>query len=390
VVFHTRWAMSYLRGPLTRNQVQQLAGQQPAAPEPVATPRGVSAPPPQPKSTHSEVPPQLPSSVKQVYWPVQVSLKKAVAALARDRGMAVRSKGELEGTLVYHPSLLGLAGLRFAHAKSRQTHEEDVAYLLPMEEEGYVLDWAEGKVQLEADDLDRAPESGASFAPLPADLGASKRHTELASEFSDYLYYNSSFTLWYNPHLKLYSGIGEKEEAFQRRCRKGVEEARDAEAEKLEAKYKRELERLKDKLRREERELEEDQIEHSARKEEELLSGVESVFGLLTGSRSSRRLSTASRKRRMTRQAKADVKESEEAIDDLEEQIEALAEEAKADLEELDAKWRDLIDDVEEVEVRPRRADVRVDLFALAWLPHWELEMGEQVLSLPAFETQSA
>ncbi len=388
VVFSTRWAMSYLRGPLTRSQVQQLAGQQPVASEPVATPRGATVPPPQaePVSTRNEVPPQLPSTVKQVYWPVQVSLKKAVANLARAQGLAVRAKGDTEGALAYHPSLVGLAGLRFAHTKSRQTHEEDVAYLLPVEEDGYVLDWAEGKVRIEADDLERTPERGATFAPLPTDLGASKRYTELASEFSDYLYYNSSLILRYNPHLKLYSEMGESVEAFQRRCRRGAEEARDAEAEKLESKYKRELDSLKNKLQREKRELKEDKIEHSARKEEELLSGVESVFGLLTGSRRSSRLSSASRKRRMTRQAKADVKESEEVIKELEKEIEALEEEAKADLEELDAKWRELIDEVEEVEVRPRRADVRVELFALAWLPYWELSVGKQVLSVPAFE----
>jgi len=401
VVFQTRWAMSYLRGPLTRQQVQQLAGEQPAAPEAAATvaeagatsQRAAAPTPPQTTGLelpYSQVPPQLPSTVKQVYWPVQVPLKKAMAELARDRGLAVRTKGEPEGYLVYHPALVGLAGLRFAHTQSRQTHAEDVAYLLPVVGEGYVLNWAESRVEIEAGDLEQKPESGALFAQLPADLGASKRYTELESEFNDYLYYNSSATLRYNPHLKLYSEMGESEEAFQRRCRKGAEEARDAEAKKLAAKYKGEQGRLEEKLRREERELEEDKSVHDARKQEELLSGAESVFGLLTGKRSSRRLSSASTKRRMTQQAKARVKESEAVIEELEEQIEALEQEAKAELEELDAKWRELIDDVEEVEVRPRRTDVRVDLFALAWLPHWELQIGEQMLSLPAFEKHPA
>ena len=402
VVFHTRWAMSYLRGPLTRNQVQQLAGQQPVAPAPAATPAAArvtpprtpapTPPPPKPgaESPYSQVPPQLPSTVTQAYWPVQMSLKKAVAELARDRGLAVRSKAGQEGYLVYHPALLGLAKLRFAHTKSRQSHAEDVAYLLPVEGEDYAVDWAEGKVQMEAGDLDRNPERGASFADLPTELGASKRHTVLKDEFGDYLYYNSSVALRYNPHLKLYSEMGESEEAFQRRCRREAEKARNAEAKKLAAKHKRELDRLEDKLQREERELEDDKIDHDSRKQEELLSGVESVFGLITGSRSSRRLSSASRKRRMTRQAKADVKESEEVIDELEEQIEELEQEAKTELEELDAKWRELIDEVEDVEVRPRRADVRIDLFALAWLPHWELRIGEQVLSMPAFKYEPA
>jgi len=92
----------------------------------------------------------------------------------------------------------------------------------------------------------------------------------------------------------------------------------------------------------------------------------------------------------MTRQAKADVKESEETIKELKEQISKVKQDARAELEELDAKWREQIDEVEEIEVRPRRADVRIELFALAWLPYWELRIGDQALSMPAFESASA
>jgi hypothetical protein len=87
----------------------------------------------------------------------------------------------------------------------------------------------------------------------------------------------------------------------------------------------------------------------------------------------------------MTRQAKADIEESEEVIEELEAEIDELEEEAKRETDELSEKWAALIDEVEEVEVRPRRADVRLNLFALAWIPRWEVMLGEQVLSIPAF-----
>jgi hypothetical protein len=398
VVFHTRWAMSFLRGPLTRPQVQQLVGAAapPAAshavpgapvPEPVATRPAPPQPEPAvPDLPYSQIPPQLPSSVKQVFLPTRVSLRAALSDLARDRQWAARSGREEEGILVYQPVLAGAAKLRFAHTKSRQTHSQDVAYLLTLE--GEVTDWSQAQVELETRGLESSPDSGAYFAELPSELGDSKRYTALKKEFNDYLYYNSSVALWYNPHLKLYSEFGETPEAFQRRCRVAAKEGLDAEAEKVKDKYERMLDRLEDKLQREERELEEDKIEHSARKQEELLSGVESVFGLFSGRRSSRRLSTASRKRRMTRQAKADIEESEEVIEELEKEIEELEQEAKEEIEELTEKWLRLIDEVEEVEVRPRRADVQINLFALGWLPHWEVRAGDQVYSIPAFEVE--
>jgi hypothetical protein len=253
-----------------------------------------------------------------------------------------------------------------------------------------MVDWSEGKVKLEASDLGRKAESGAFFAELPSDLGSAKRHTALKKEFEDYLYYNSSLILWHNPHLELFSEPGESDTAFQRRCRKAGEEALEADVDKLKAKYKRELDRLEDRLRREERELEEDKVEHDARKQEELLSGVESVFGLISGRRSSSRLSSASRRRRMTRQAKADIEESEEVIEDLQAEIEELEKEAEREVEELTEKWGELAEEVEEVEVRPRRADVRLNVFALAWLPRWEVVVGGERWSMPATEVEPA
>lgn len=398
VVFHTRWAMSYLRGPLTRPQVQQLVGASAAPVAPAVAPSGPVSEPvvarparPQPEPEvpdlpYGQIPPQLPSSVKQAFLPTRVSLRAALSDLARDQQWAARSGLDQEGVLVYRPVLTGAARLRFAHTKSRQTHTEEVAYLLPLE--GDIADWSQAQVQLETRDLEPSPDSGAYFAELPSELGDSRRYTALKKEFNDYLYYNSSISLLYNPHFELYSEIGENPEAFQRRCRVAAKEGLDAEAEKVKDKYERVLDRLEDKLQREERELEEDKIEHSARKQEELLSGVESVFGLFSGRKSSRRLSTASRKRRMTRQAKADIEESEEVIEDLEREIEELEQEAKEELEELTEKWFQLIDEVEEVEVRPRRTDVQINLFALGWLPHWEVRAGDQVFSVPAFEVE--
>ncbi len=406
VVFSTRWAMSYLRGPMTRTQVQELIGEPPgpAADAPalpsVAPVRAAPVPGPvstaparprkatEPALAYLRVPPQLPSAVKQVFLPAQIPLETALREMARDRSWSVRSVEEQEGYLVYEPALAGLARLRFPHTQSRQTHTEDVAYLLPVR--GDAVEWVGAKVHLESGDLDSTPQAQAYFSDLPSLLGDARSLGSLQGEFEDYLYYNSSIILWYNPHLKLYSQAGETDKAFQRRCRQAAKEAYDAEVKKLTAKYKGKLDRLEAQLRREERELEGDRIEFDARKEEELLSGAESLISLFAGRKSSRRLSTASRKRRMTRQAKADIKESERVIDELEGQIEALESEAKLEAEELSRKWNELLDEVEEVQVRPRRADVQLKLFALAWIPRWEVVVAGQALTMPAYEVEPA
>ncbi len=391
VVFHTRWAMSYLRGPLTRTQVQQLAGEQPSAPAveptPAAPPPRAPQPPP-PDLPYNKVPPQLPSTVKQVFLPARISLQDALDELAREQSWSLRSGADQEGYLVYEPALLGLARLHFPHTKSHQTHTENLAYLLSQTGGIGGADWSEAQVNLGADDLERRADPDGLFADLPSDLGGAKSLSAQKKEFSDYLYYNTSAALWHNPPLKLYSKFGESAAGFQMRCEEAAQEILDAEAKALEAKYEKKLDTLEARLRREERELEEDEVKHSARKQEELFSGVESVFGLFTGRRSSSRMSSASRRRRLTREAKADIEESEEEIEELQEQMDELEEEARRALEDLTEKWDQRIEEVEEIKVRPRRTDVQVKLFGLAWIPRWETMVAGQALSMPAFDVE--
>jgi hypothetical protein len=124
-----------------------------------------------------------------------------------------------------------------------------------------------------------------------------------------------------------------------------------------------------------------------ARKREELLSIGESAFNLFTKRRSSSMITRASRKRRMTQTAKADVEESVDAIKDFEEQLEDLAEEWQEQADEITAQWAETLEEIDTMAVKPRRTDVRVLYCGLAWVPSWQvtLESGD-LLDLPARE----
>ena len=427
-IFQTRWAMSYLRGPLTRSQIRELmataapspttAETPPPQPQPAAEPQGApaptrttaqvrpavplpavevqalssQAPSPSPELPYGQVAPQLPSAVRQVFVPVETSLDGALYRLASEQGWSSHSVVGLEGQLVYDPALIGLAVVRFAHARSRQTLEQALTYLLPVAQVSGFMDWSQGQVQLDAETLLRKPGAGALFGRLPVDLGNASRFAALGKEFSEYLFYNRSVTIWYNLHLKLYSELGESAKAFQRRCREAARQARDAEAEEIKGRYKTRFDQLLVKMQREKRELEEDQVEYAARKREEFFSGAESVVDLFTGRKMRRSVSTASRKRRLTQQAKADIEESEKTIDDLETRIDEVGDELQRELDELTARWAALIDDVQQEEVRPRRTDVRVNLFGLAWLPGWEITVPGQPMPyyIAAYEAMSS
>jgi hypothetical protein len=118
---------------------------------------------------------------------------------------------------------------------------------------------------------------------------------------------------------------------------------------------------------------------------EEMGTHAENVLGLFGGSRSTRRLSSSLTKRRMTEQAKAEVEESLDAIDLYKKEIQALERERQAIIEEINSRWGDMVNDTSEVTVAPKKTDIFVELFGVAWMPYYLVESGGGAVELPAF-----
>jgi len=158
-------------------------------------------------------------------------------------------------------------------------------------------------------------------------------------------------------------------------AQQATREQRDAEVDELRDKYQKTLDRLKERLSREEQGLAKDRAGYEGRKREELLSAGETVVSMLGifGRRSSRGLSTAARKRRLTTKSLADVQESEEEIKRLKEEIERMTKEMEKAAQPIADKWEDAAGEIQTYTVKPRRSDVKVELVTLGWAPYWEI-----------------
>jgi len=380
MLFQTRWAMSYLRGPLTRDQIRMLkppaaeVAAPTAAPGAAAAPAAVGATPDELPPGYARTPPALPPTLPQVYLPITRASTEGVTALAEREGRALTDPTP---TLVYEPRLLALARVGFMDRKRDVNEERVIGRLLAPDSVGAVVRWDEGEVvELDANAVLPDAEGEAVFAPVPGTLDKVKQLKAAERDFRDHLYQDQHLEIFHIPALKLYGEAGESEAEFLGRARLAARELRDAEVDKLRRKVQRALDRLEKKLAREERELEEDQSDHASRKREELLSAGETLIGMLGvfgGRKKSSALSSAARKRRMTANAKMDIVESEEEIAVLREEIEAVQTQFEEDAEVIAEKWDALLDEPDTHVIKPRRTDVRVDLVALAWAPAWEI-----------------
>jgi hypothetical protein len=407
ILYQTRWALSYLRGPLTRSQVRTLMqplkaqaahapGAAPAAGE-AATPArpavtaadAVAAPAGATQGTalpagYAAVPPRINARVAQYYWPVDLSQQQATRLLRGARQTwRVRA-----AHLVYEPYLVGLASALFGDARSGQTQQEEVACLLPLPSLHGLLRW-ERHIAPAFDDhlLERDPEPGALYAALPEGMGETPPYTQLRNDFVDYIYRERTVPRWVHPHLKLQSQLGESREAFLARCRAQANTQRDQELEKIRQRGKASQDRLQAQLERAERSLEDQSIAFKGRQQEELLSAGETIAGMLLGkttvgkllgTRRTTALSSASRRRRMTAAAKANLKQAEDEVARLKSELAAALKDQENALAQVLRAWEGVAEQIDEAVMRPRKTDIRPGVFGLLWMPHWALTLEDE------------
>jgi hypothetical protein len=396
IVFQTRWAMNYLPGPLTREQIpalNALVGAKAAgvAPAPAAAARAPSAAPmaaPAAATAAVAGKPGVPSGVSEFFLPNNQTLPDAARAAGNPQAASQPAAG-----VIYRAVLLAQAQARILDRKNGIDLQVPRSVMVVQPDPRGVIRW---------DDFPAAPidpaqlaSAGvqASFAALEPPLSSSKTMAALEKDFVDWVYRTTKISLRSNATLKLTAAPDESQEQFRQRCQAAVERAKSEERTKLETTYSKKIDAARGKLGREEMELEQDKADLSARKTEEAVSGLSTVIGVLgrgvkgiPRALGSSRLSSPLTKRRLTQTAKADVEESVQAIGSLKGQVEALEAEKAQAVAALEAKWTAAAGEISETSLTPMKKDVYVDVFGVAWMPFYQVKSGGQSFELPGYK----
>jgi len=294
----------------------------------------------------------------------------------------------IEG-VVYRPALLASAQVRFLDRKYGVDSELVRAALVAAPEKRGVVRWDDYIYNGPSlDQVDTSPAASARFGVIDSPLNDAKLMKALQKDFTDWVYRSSTVKARANDMLKVYAGPDVSQAEFMKTCAETARDARDAEITKKSAVIDRQIKTLQDKIDREERELRQDEAELSQRKMEEMGTHAENVLGLFTGSRSTRKLSSSLTKRRMTEQAKADVDESIDAISQYKKEMADLQRRRQEVVDEVNASWGDVVNKITEVVITPKKTDIFLNLFGVAWMPYYQVSAGGTTLELPAFGTE--
>jgi hypothetical protein len=396
-VFMTRWAMNYLAGPLTRNQIpvlNELAGASYVPSEPMAATQPMASlaetqpsqvRPPEPGAVRESgalsTRPSAPAGVAEYFLPNNLTMMEAFRLSGKPLPDEAMSQG-----LVYKPVLLAQADVRYLQRKYNLDHEETYIALVPDPDRRGVVRWEDYLTSASQPlTLDTQPAPGSRFGVLEAPLSDGKVMKTLQGDFLDWAYRRSSATVFGNSTLGLYAGPPTTEGEFRKRVSEEVRKMLDDEIQKLKGVYQKKFTALQHKLDKEKREMEEDRAEHAQRTMEEIGTLFENIFSKRV---SGRRISTSLRKHRMTTQARADMKESEEVIEEIETEMDSLQEEAAAAINEAEDKWEEVAAEIEEISVTPFKKDILIDTFGVAWMPYHVVDVGGMTMEMPGFSAK--
>ena len=350
IVFSTRWAMSYLRGPLTKEQIELLmqGRERPAgaaSPAPATPPAAETTDPHEGLYVHAAAP-----------WLAQVG-------------------GSPHGTLL-RPFLAAQLSLRFDDATSdTDTSQEWKALYGPLDS-GLDLDT---EVAVDYDERDFGPTAppGATLAEVPAEIREESFRREATIAIQQRVTDALAMTVFRNRELKLYSRPGETQEAFAARADEAAQTQADREAAKIRDRLEAKRDRLETALETARRRAEELAADQKTRTTTELLAGAGTVLSVLLGGRGSARtiaraggaIGSAASRRGMTTRTAERRRTAEEKAAATELTLEELEHEIVEEVAEIDAEWAAKADEIDEIEIRLESSDVRVVELNLVWVP---------------------
>ncbi len=386
VVFQTRWALSYLRGPLTREQIQTLM-----APRKQAQP--VPSPAASPKASASGTTKTASPSTTSTHAPASSSSPPPLASSAGSRPVVPpdvpeffiprQSPLNVGAAILYRPAILGVARLHYADRKPGVDFWETLGLLQPVGEKMPTDVWHGAEAHTDhVPQLDRSPEPGASFAPLPSPLSRAKSYAEYNKALKSYLYRERKLALWFCPDLKAYSQPGESQRDFRLRLSQGSREARDQAIEELRAKYAPKRTKLYEEVRKARERLDREQSQASKAKWDAAVAFGNSVLGAFLGRKTMSKTnvskaSSAAKAAGKAIQQSGDTGAAQQELDRALEKFTDLELQVKDEIEKLESTLRPEALVLEAIELPPKKADITIEQVVLAWTP-WTIGAGGQ------------
>jgi hypothetical protein len=347
-VFQTRWAMSYLRGPLTRKQIKTLV--KPSKSTIVAAKANVET------AGISITKPVLPKGVKSLY------LKREI-------------NDDFISDYKYEPYITTVADIRFYDRTKKIDLNKTISFIVPLTDDVISVNWDEATEIIPNENVYKKKSSSKlDYSSIPSAGTNTKNYTSWKRFFKDHLVSNYYLEVFHNADLKQTSNPYETARDFKIRLSQLTREQRDEAVTKLNEKYARRTQTIQGRIQRAEERIEREKSQSSQQKLTTVISIGSTILGALFG-RSKISTSTISKAGTAMKSAgkimkeSGDVDRANEKLAKLNQQIIDLQDKLQDDLELLQDKFDLTLEQLEVIKIRPKKTNISVKLFNFLWVP---------------------
>jgi len=366
VLMKTRWALSFLRGPLTGPEITRAMGERKAA---AASISAASA------TTPTSAPAATPGAGARP--PVGAGITEYFLAATTGNG-----------PVLYKPMIAGFAKLHYVDAKLGLDAWETSGWLAPLDDGAGNASWEDATTDSQLKSrLTTAPASAAGFADIPGSALRAASYAGWAKSLQARLYETARARVLNCDTFKFASKPGESEGDFRARLALAAREKRDAAVAELRKKWQAKLLQLQDQVRRAEERRAREQAQLSQQKMQTAMTIGTSILGALLGRKAISatnigRIGTAARSATRIGRESEDVTRADESLEVLRQRLTDTQRDVEAEVSRLETTLDPTTLALTPVEVPARKSDIAVGEVALVWAP-WR--KGADGFPAPAF-----
>jgi len=335
-LFATRWVMSYLKGPLKRDEIATLMQEQKA----------------------------LQSIEKDSVDEMAQRSENFESYQNIDRSIPQYFELDSSAQNLFYPTLMAKVKVHF-YSQRRGIDEERVAILsLELDAEDQHIRWDDA--QDESLDFEKFPHKAASaakFQTLPQVILSDKGLRKATRGLKDYLYQEENLELLRCLSPKLESKVDESRLDFTVRLQDMLNDKKEMEIEKLKVRYGSKEKVLTARLLRAQERVEKESSDSTSSMIE---MGI-SVLGALFGKASPTKIGRAFKKGSTILKERGEMSRAEERLTKVQEDLEILQEELEDKIDLFDEKYNVDNCEIETFKIKPRKTDIDVESCALVW-----------------------
>jgi hypothetical protein len=345
-IFQTRWALSYLKGPIPKDGIKKLMSN---------------------KRTNSS----SKNEEKNEDTITQINIEKGISKPIITSNLNEKYLYGSQNSAYYlQPYLICSCDIHYINSTKNIDLETTETCKIYLDEEMKNINFDE-KEEVENSNFETKERPNSHYYELPTFIQSEKELKTIEKDFVDYIYRNSKLTLHKNDELKLTSKQNESLGDFKIRLQDRLNEKIDLEVEKLQTKFQKENDSIENKLSKLYEKLEREEQQATSTTTDTIISIGTSILSAFFGKSSTAttlgKVATSARGATKILKEKNDVKYVQNEINQLEEQRNSLKTMLENEIEKINSTNLSSNFPIEELFIKPKRSDIYNVKLELLW-----------------------